>query len=127
MGQKIGSPWEQQSETSSRWNGYGVDFTEETFSQCVPCLEGKQTRQPFKKSKAQRADEALQLVHTDLCGPMEQTSWDGARYFMTLIDDKIRKTFVYFLKSKDEAKMMIEEFKVLAENQEAEDRSFRQW
>lgn len=46
---------------------------------------------------------------------------------MTLIDDKIRKTFVYFLKSKDEAKMMIEEFKVLAENQEAEDRSFRQW
>lgn len=36
---------------------------------------------------------------------------------MTLIDDKIRKTFVYFLKSKHEVQSKIEDFKVIAKNQ----------
>lgn len=82
----------------------GINFKEEALPQCVHCLKGKQTRQPFKKKNAQRASEVLELVHIDVCGPMKETSWGGARYFMTVIDDKTRKIFVYFLKSKDEVK-----------------------
>ena len=36
---------------------------------CEPCLEGKMTMRPFKV-KGYRAKEVLDLVHTDLCGPM---------------------------------------------------------
>lgn len=95
----------------------GINFKEEILSQCVHCLKGKQTRQSFKNTNAQRASEILELVHTDISGPMKESSWGGARYFMTVIDDKTRKTFVYFLKSKDEVKSKLKDFKILAENQ----------
>jgi len=49
----------------------------------------------------------------DVCGPMSQSSVGGARYFVTFIDDKTRKTFVYALKSKDEAFVKFKEFKAL--------------
>ena len=35
---------------------------------CEHCLAGKTTRKPF--SKAIRAEVPLQLVHSDICGPM---------------------------------------------------------
>ena len=40
---------------------------------CEPCLEGKMTMRPFK-AKCYRAKEVLNLVHTDLCGPMSISS-----------------------------------------------------
>jgi hypothetical protein len=84
---------------------------------CKGCVHGKQQRTPFPKDGGTRASELLELVHTDLCGPMKQTSFGGAKYFITFIDDKSRKTFVYFLKTKDEALARFKEFKALAENQ----------
>ena len=41
----------------------------EPFPVCESCLEGKMTNRPFK-AKGNRAKEVLELVHTDLCGPM---------------------------------------------------------
>ncbi|KAG8493852.1 hypothetical protein CXB51_011146 [Gossypium anomalum] len=41
------------------------------------CQLGKQTRLPFPINKAWRAHERLQLVHTDICGPMKTTSLNG--------------------------------------------------
>lgn len=66
---------------------------------CVPCVKGKHHRQPFPK-KGSRATEMLEIVHSDLCGPMETASLAGSKYFLTLIDDFTRKTFIYFLKKK---------------------------
>lgn len=53
----------------------------------------------------------------DVCGPMKVNSIGGAKYFLTFIDDKTRKTFVHFLQSKDQVFSKFEEFKALAENQ----------
>ena len=36
---------------------------------CESCLEGKMTKRPFK-AKGNRATIQLELVHTDVCGPM---------------------------------------------------------
>ena len=41
-----------------------------------PCLEGKMTMRPFK-AKGYRAKEVLDLVHTDLCGPMSTVQEEG--------------------------------------------------
>ena len=44
-----------------------LDFNE--FSVCESCLEGKMTKRPFN-AKGRRAQEFLELVHMDVCGPM---------------------------------------------------------
>lgn len=59
-------------------------------------MKGKHYRQPFK-NKGTRATEILGLILSDLCGPMEEKSFSGAKYFLTIIDDFSRKVFVYFL------------------------------
>ena len=52
---------------------------------CEPCLEEKMTMRPFK-AKGYRAKEVLDLVHTDLCGPMSTSARGGYKYFITFID-----------------------------------------
>ena len=84
--------------------------------ECRTCLIGKLTSLPFV-SKMERSPNLLDIVHTDLCGPMRTTSIGGTRYFMTLIDDSSRWCEVYFLKSKDEAAGKFVEYKNLVETQ----------
>jgi transposase InsO family protein len=91
----------------------GIDFSGER-KLCVPCVEGKQVRQPFKPTK-HRAKNRLDLLHTDLCGPMPVESWGGARYFLTIIDDYTRKVFVFFLKRKSEVREILEHFIIQVE------------
>ena len=69
---------------------------------CGVCQLGKQARLSFPVNKAWRAVEKLQLIHTDVCGPMRTVSLNGNRYFMVLIDDFSRMCWVYFLKQKSE-------------------------
>jgi transposase InsO family protein len=57
----------------------------------------------------------LELVHSNVCGPMPSTSLSGYVYYVSFIDDYSRKTCVYFLKSKDEVLGKFKEFKALVE------------
>lgn len=86
---------------------------------CEICCQGKQMRLPFNH-KGNRAKSILEVIHGDLCGPMEVTSIGGSRYFMILEDDYTRMVFTYFLKSKDEAFEKFKEFKEYVENQKGE-------
>jgi hypothetical protein len=43
----------------------------------------------------------LELVHTNLCGPMQTDSIKGFSYFVTFIDDYSRVIAIYFLKHKN--------------------------
>lgn len=57
----------------------GVDFADvQDVKQCS-CLKGKQSRKLFSKTGATKAKELLELVHSDVCGPMPANSWSGAR------------------------------------------------
>lgn len=53
---------------------------------CDVCAKGKMSRSPFPKSSG-RNTGILELVHTDVCGPMRTESIGGARYFVEFIDD----------------------------------------
>lgn len=100
-------------------NGMATGFGKEKFptEPCISCIKGKQSRKPFPKCSQKRATEVLELIHTDVCGPTKTTSVGGARYFMTFTDDFSRKSFVYFLSSKDEVFDKFVEFKALVENE----------
>lgn len=95
----------------------GMHFDENNYKNCVACIEGKQSRLPFPKKSGSRSKVILGLVHTDVCGPLQTPSLGGARYFVTFIDDFSRKTWVYFLKTKDEVFNIFKSFKVLVENE----------
>ena len=69
---------------------------------CEHCRYGKQTRSPHSLHY-ETVRQPLELVHTDICGPMPERSLGGSRYFITFVDDCTRKVWAYSIKSKDEA------------------------
>ena len=68
---------------------------------CDYCLFGKQHKVSFQKNSTQKL-EKLELVYSDVCGPMEVDSLGGNKYFVTFIDDASRKTWVYLLHTKSQ-------------------------
>jgi hypothetical protein len=80
---------------------------------CEACIEGKHQRTSFPKDEASRASKLLELVHSDVCGPMKTASRGGARYIVSFIDDFSRKTHVYLLKVKGEVFDKFKAYKAL--------------
>jgi hypothetical protein len=70
---------------------------------CSNCLTGRQHRERFPKASTHRSTQVLNLIYTDLVGPLKTASLSGSRYFIVFIDDYTRKSWVYFLKQKREA------------------------
>ncbi|CAK6974377.1 Retrovirus-related Pol polyprotein from transposon TNT 1-94 [Scomber scombrus] len=96
----------------------GVDFTAEkeaTF--CEACVEGKLSRKPHKPVGEIRSKRKLQLIHSDVCGPMQTESIGGVKYFVTFIDDYSRCCKVYFLKQKSEVLSKFNEFEKTFSNE----------
>lgn len=84
---------------------------------CEECCVGKQHRESFQKGKAWRASAPLELVHSDICGPITPESNGKKRYFISFIDDYSWKTWVYFLLEKSEALTTFRSFKALVEKE----------
>jgi hypothetical protein len=84
---------------------------------CEGCIEGKQHCKPFLSDEGMHVIKPLEIVHSDVCGPMRTTSLGGARYFVTYIDNFSRKVCVYLLKSKGECLKKFKEFKALVKTQ----------
>ena len=70
---------------------------------CESCIIGKQHKKSFPKEVSWRESVLLELIHTDISGPMKTPSLGNQSYFLIFIDDFSRMTWVYFLKEKSEA------------------------
>ncbi|UYV61392.1 hypothetical protein LAZ67_1004695 [Cordylochernes scorpioides] len=95
----------------------GLNVKIKNLPECEACIMGKLTRQPYHPVTTNCTTKTLELVHMDLCGPMPYQSLGGSKYFFVLVDDFSRRTFVYFLKNKDETLGKFEEFKARVENE----------
>jgi len=84
---------------------------------CEECVVSKQHRNQFPQGKSWRAKKALELVHSDIFGPITPHSNGGKRYVITFIDDYSRKTWVYFLQEKSEAFVAFKCYKALVEKE----------
>lgn len=84
---------------------------------CQGCVEGKMSRQPFKSAGGVRSTRKLELIHSDVCGPMQTESLGGRKYFVTFIDDFSRCCAVYLLKQKSEVFEKFKEFEAGATNE----------
>jgi len=94
----------------------GLNFKGEEISTCEICLRGKLTRKPFPKI-SERKTEILDIVHTDLCGPMRTESNGKSKYFFTFIDDSSRWCETRFIRNKNEVLKIFKEYKALVERQ----------
>jgi hypothetical protein len=84
---------------------------------CAPCLAGKQHRGPIPKT-ATRATGLLDLIHSDVHGPLPVQSRTGHfRYWISFIDDKSRFWAIAPIQCKSDAFDAFKRFKVFAENQ----------
>jgi hypothetical protein len=92
------------------------EFSIEQHGVCRGCTLGKHAKVAFP-SNEHRSKGILDLVHSDVCGPMSVASITGSMYYVSFIDDFSRKTWIYFLKTKDEVFSRFQEFKALVENQ----------
>eukprot|EP00253_Pinus_taeda_P035975 PITA_35975 len=95
----------------------GLPVIEKLDSLCEGCILGKQHRESFPSRKSIRAKAPLEIIHSDVCGPMKTPSLAGSLYILTFIDHFTRKTWVYFLKKKSEVFEKFRNFKALVENQ----------
>jgi transposase InsO family protein len=91
-------------------------FSFEHDSVCRGCALGKNTKKAYPHSN-RKTNGILDLIHSDLCGPMTATLMNGCLYYIIFIDDCSRKTWIYFLKTKAESFNRFQDFKNLVENQ----------
>jgi hypothetical protein len=96
---------------------HGFDISSEfMLPTCEGCIYGKHHRHPFPHSDS-RATAPLELVHTDVCGPITPASLGVSKYFVTFIDDYSRRIVVYAISTKDQVADKFKHFKALAERQ----------
>ena len=83
---------------------------------CETCTLAKQHRLPFPESDSQSSIQ-LELVHMDVCGPIQVTSAGGARYLATFIDDYSKLSHVVPVKQKSDVASVVKSTLSLLENQ----------
>ena len=85
----------------------------EKFEVCEPCALGKQTRKSFKTCGI-RSSRPLELIHSDVCGPMSESTYDGYQYFVVFVDDFTHFVVVYLIRTKDEVLSKFVDFEAMA-------------
>lgn len=84
---------------------------------CEYCLHGRQRRVSFLRGGHDRKKNVLELVHSDVFGPVNIKSLGGASYFVTFIDDASRKVWAYPMKNKSELFGIFQKFHVVVERE----------
>ena len=87
------------------------EFRAELTRVCEPCMMGKQTREPFWRERESETvvNGSLDLVHTDVCGPMPEKSKGGSRFFLTVLDEFSKLSVVVPIAKKSEVPKRLDE------------------
>ncbi|MCO5556285.1 hypothetical protein L7F22_009831 [Adiantum nelumboides] len=84
---------------------------------CEGCVLGKMHKFAFSQDGSVRATRKLQLVHSDVCGPVRTPSVGNSLYFVTFIDDFSRFCWVYPLKAKSDVFAIFQHYVSIVENE----------
>jgi len=97
-------------------DGVTFAFNNQLEFDCVVCAEAKLTKKPHN-SVRRRASKVLEIIHTDVCGPIDPETHDKNKYFVTFIDDFSHFTEVHLIQHKSEVFSCLKKFTNEAENQ----------
>ena len=112
--QRLGHPSHQRLQLLSN---YISDLNVSNLNQvCEVCPLAKQTRLPFALSN-KNSLEPFDLIHCDIWGKYHVASLSGAHYFLTIVDDHTRCTWIFLMKCKSETCLLIQSFYSYVETQ----------
>jgi len=77
---------------------------------CNICPLAKQTHLFFSSSTSKSSNAPFYLIHCDIWRPHKLPTQTGARYFLTIVDDFTRFTWIHLLKFKSETQDIIKSF-----------------
>ncbi|KAJ0445113.1 putative RNA-directed DNA polymerase [Helianthus annuus] len=83
---------------------------------CAGCQYGKAHQLPYELSE-HKTKELLEIIHSDVLGPIKQASNTGKRYMVSFIDDYTRYVWLDFMQEKSEVFSKFKLFKEEAERQ----------
>jgi len=86
---------------------------------CDICIKAKAKEKFQRKISARRVSKPLELIHSDLCGPINPAYQSGRRYYILYIEDFSRYTWVCFLRGKSSLEVctVFKDYKTLVERQ----------
>jgi len=87
----------------------GMKITGKTKLDCETCILGKMS-QYRNRVADERASTPLELIHSDLAGPITPVAMGGFRYVMSFIDDYSGAIFLYLLQKKSDLISATERF-----------------
>ena len=93
-------------------NGMSVSTNEVFDWNCEGSLIGKQ-----QWKSENNTSQLLELIYSDICGPMNVDLVGSSEYFVTFIDDYLRFITVYMIKQKSEVFEKFKKFINFDENQ----------
>lgn len=96
-------------------SGLKVKETPKFF--CEGCVYGSMTRTPHKEIKERRDAKPGQYIHMDLCGPFNEPSLGGSKYFVCFKCECTGFRRVLFMKTKDETLPRFKTFLAEVENE----------
>lgn len=83
---------------------------------CDSCHLAKQHKLVFPVNDHE-STELFDLVHVDLWGPYQFKTHDNCNMFLTLVENKLRATWVYLLFDKSLVASLLKDFIVMIQNQ----------
>ncbi|CAI5799470.1 Retrovirus-related Pol polyprotein from transposon TNT 1-94 [Podarcis lilfordi] len=96
--------------------GLQVKQSNKAPAKCISCITEKAVKPSFPRCAEQRSNKVLDIVHTDICGPMNVPSLGKNRYILIFLDDFSRFCVVYFLKEKSETVDKLQEYIAMVKN-----------
>ena len=88
-----------------------IDTLVGTPTFCEACALGKMKKLPFESQEQPHTTRPLEMVHTDVGGPITPRSWEGYRFWIVIVDDFTCFPWVYFMKHKNEALQIYNQWK----------------
>lgn len=86
-----------------------IDSMNTSLNKCTVCPVAKQTRATFLVSSI-KSSTCFDLVHLDIWGPYKIFTFDGNKYFLTVVDDYIRMNWLFLLKNKADVYVCLKYF-----------------
>ncbi|KAL3368368.1 hypothetical protein AABB24_009309 [Solanum stoloniferum] len=83
---------------------------------CEVCPIARQTRLPFSHSVS-KATSIFKLLHMDVWEPYKLETHDGMRYFLTIVDDHSRWTWIFLMRLKSDVLTLLNNFFLQVETQ----------
>jgi hypothetical protein len=83
------------------------------FNICESYIKGKMTNKSFPKHW--KSTELLEVIHSNICGPLRTKTNRGIEYFITFTDDYSRCGHIYPIRHKFEAIKKFKKYKLKVE------------